>query len=167
MILVFCARLLWMLSLLALQVLIFNHVHLLGYGTPLVYTYFLFLFPLGASRNGVLLWSFALGLAVDVFSDTPGVAAASMTLVALVQPPLLRMMVPQDAVEDVVQSYRTMGAWAYVRYVVLLSLLYHLVFFLLEYFSFFNGLDLLYSFAGSWLLTLSICLAFEGLRVSK
>lgn len=167
MILVFCTRLLWMLLLLALQVLIFNHVHLLGYATPLVYIYFIFLFPLNASRSGVLLWSFAMGLAVDVFANTPGVAAASMTLAALAQPPLLRVMVPQDAVEDTVPSYRTMGTWAYVRYVALLSLLYHLVFFLLEFFSFFNGLDLLYSFAGSWLLTLSICLAFEYLRGSK
>lgn len=167
MIVVFFVRLLWLLLLLALQVLIFNHVHFLGYATPLVYVYFLFLFPLNASRSGVMLWSFALGLAVDVFSNTPGVAAASMTLAALAQPPLLKMMAPEDSVEDAPLSFRTMGRWVYVRYVVLLSLLYHAAFFLLEFFSFFNVLDLLLSLAGSWLLTLAFCLAFEGLRSSR
>lgn len=167
MILVFFVRLLWVLLLVALQVLIFNHVHFLGYATPLVYVYFLFLFPLDTSRNSMLLWSFALGLTVDVFSDTPGVAAASMTLSALIQPTLLRVMAPQDCVEDAVLSYRSMGTGAYIRYVALVTVLYHLVFFSLEYFSFFNGLDLLCSMAGSWLLTLFICLAFERLRSSR
>lgn len=167
MIQIFCSRLLWMLLLLALQVLLFNHVHLLGYATPLACVYFLFLFPLNTSRTGILLWSFVLGLLVDVFSDTPGVTAASLTLVALVQPPLLRRIAPEDSVEDAVLSFRTLGRWVYVRYVAFLTLIFHVVYSLLDYFSFFHVLDMLYGALGSWLLSLAFCLAFESLRSSK
>ena len=77
-------RLLQMLGLVALQVLVMNHVHLLGYATPLIYVAFLLYFPLNTSRVEILLWSFALGLTIDIFSNTPGIASSAMTLTGMV-----------------------------------------------------------------------------------
>ena len=62
------------------QVLVFNHIHLFSYATVLLYVYFVVMFPRNYPRWAILLWSFFLGLAVDMFSSTPGMAAASLTL---------------------------------------------------------------------------------------
>ena len=45
---------------------------------------------------GILLWCFALGLCVDIFSNTPGVAAAAMTLTAAIQPYVLNLFTQRD-----------------------------------------------------------------------
>ena len=82
---VFVKRLLQMLGLVALQVLVCNHIHLLGYATPMPYVLFLAYLPLNANRVGNLLWAFVMGLLIDVFSNTPGEAAASLTLAAMAQ----------------------------------------------------------------------------------
>ena len=76
-------RLVWALALVALQVLVFNHVHLWGYATPVVYVYVLCLFSLETSRGEWLLWGFFVGLFADMFTATPGLGAASLTFTAL------------------------------------------------------------------------------------
>lgn len=75
----FLKRLLLFFGLLLAQVLVLNHVHLFGVAIPLLYVYFVLSFPRDYSRNGALVWSFLLGLFIDIFSNTPGVAAFSMT----------------------------------------------------------------------------------------
>ena len=62
------------------QVLVCNQIHLFGFATPLVYVYFVILFQRNYPKWAILLWSFSLGLLIDVFSNIPGVAAGAMTL---------------------------------------------------------------------------------------
>ena len=78
MIVIFIKRLLQILELIALQVLVCNHVHLWGLATPMLYPLFLFYLPLNSNRIGNMLWAFVLGLVIDAFSNTPGEAAAAM-----------------------------------------------------------------------------------------
>ena len=59
------------------QVLVLNHIELFGCATPFLYVYFIMLFRRGFPRWAVLLWSFFLGIFIDMFSNTPGVAASS------------------------------------------------------------------------------------------
>ena len=73
------------LVFLLVQVLVLNHVHLFDSATPLLYIYMVLLFPRNYPKWGMLVWAFAMGLGVDMFSNTPGVAAASLTLVALLR----------------------------------------------------------------------------------
>lgn len=160
-------RILWMLLLLFMQVFIFNHVHIFGYATPLSFVYFILTLPLGCSRNVAMLWGFAMGLSVDIFSNTPGVAAAAMTFAAFVQPSVMNALELKEGIEGTTQGFRTMGRWAYVRYAALVISLHHLVYFVLEYFSYFSVWALLCSFVSSWALTLITCVAFESLRSSK
>ena len=72
----------WFIGLLLLQVLVLNNVYILdGYATPLLYIYLVLKMNSDVSRNALMGWAFVLGLAVDLFSDTPGMnAAASMLL---------------------------------------------------------------------------------------
>lgn len=163
----FFSRLSWGVALLALQVLVFNHIHLFGYATPVVYVYILCLQSLDTSRSSWLLWGFFTGMVADLFSETPGVGAASMTLTAMCAPVLLRLMVPKDSAEDMSPDYSTLGYWKFVWYVVLVVLLQQAVSLMLEVFSFFNVLDLLYTYLGSSLLTIIFILVLAGMRGNR
>lgn len=164
MIITFLQRFFCMLSLVAAQMLVFNHIHLFGYATPLPVVYLLLLFPRNTERWSILLWGFACGLLSDMVSLSLGVGMASLTLVAFLQPPLLQLMLPKDALEDMQPGYDTMGFWGYVRYAFLLTLLFVVTYFLLQVFNFFHPLDFLISLVSTWALTFVLCLAFEVLR---
>ena len=153
-----------MLALVALQMVVFNYIHLFGYATPLPFVYLLLLFPLGTDRWSILLWGFVCGLLCDITSLTLGVGMTAMTLVAFIQPPLLQLMIPKDAVEDMQPGYGTMGFWGYFRYALLLTLIFVIAYFLLQVFNFFHPLDFLISMLSSWALTFFLCLTFEALR---
>ncbi len=47
----FFKQLAWFLLILALQVLVFDHVHIFGHATPFVAVYFVLLFPGNSSRT--------------------------------------------------------------------------------------------------------------------
>ena len=160
-------HLLQLLVLVSLQVLVFNHMHLFGYATPMVYIYFLLYFPLNYSRCGILFWGFIIGLLTDIFSNTPGVGAASTTLAAMLQPVLLRAMAPKDSTEDMMPNFQTMGYGNYVRFFIILIVTHHLLVFLLESFSYFDSLYLVLSCASSIVLTTSIVWAIEHLLNRK
>lgn len=72
--------------LVLVQGLVFNHIHLFNCATPLLYIIMVLHFRRNHPRWAVLLWCFMMGLCIDVFANTPGVATASMTLVGLLQP---------------------------------------------------------------------------------
>ena len=167
MVITFLQRLLWLVALVAAQMMVFNYIHLFGYATPLPYVFLLLMFPLNSSRWSILLWGFVCGLLCDFVSLTPGLGAASMTLTAFLQPLLLKAMAPKDSLEDMQASYSTLGLWGYVRYAGILTSVFMLTYFLLMSFSFFHIVDLAIAFASSWVLTLLLCMAIESVRNSK
>jgi len=148
-------RLVQLLILLVLQVLLMNHIHIMGYGTPLVYVALLLYVSVVSSRIATLIWAFLLGFLVDMFSNTPGLSSASMTMAAMVQPWLLKVSTPKDSLEDMVPNYHTMGVWNHLRYITVLLLIHHVTYFALESFSFYNytdlGISMGLSFGFSWL----------------
>ena len=106
--------------LLLAQVLVFNHVWLLGYATVFVFVYFVIQFPRNYPRWASLLWAFFFGLCVDLFANTSGMTSAALTLTAFVHPPLLELFVPRDAPETMKTSVSTLG---YGRFLALSSIL--------------------------------------------
>lgn len=157
-------RIILFIVLLLAQVLVLNRIQLFHCATPLLYVYFAVIFPLGYPRWAALLWSFFMGLAVDVFFNTPGVAAASMTLVALLQPYLLPLFLPREAEENMATSASMLGWGKFMTLATILVLIYCLAFFSLEAFSFFNWLHWLECIGGSALLTLLLIFTMETLR---
>src|SRR5690606_34328656 len=77
--------------LLLLQVVVFNNMHIFGYITPYPYILFIILFPANNDRYGLLLWSFLLGLILDMFSDSGGIHAASCLILAYYRHNLFRI----------------------------------------------------------------------------
>ena len=102
-------RLVMFVALFVAQVLILNHVHLLGVGTPLLYVYFAITFRRNFPKWLVLVSCFLLGLLIDVFSNTPGLAASTMTLVALAQTYLIELVAPRDSAEDLEASAKVLA----------------------------------------------------------
>lgn len=160
----FLKRLLLFLGLLLAQVLVLNHVHLFDVATPLLYIYFVVSFKRGYPKWAILVWSFLLGLCIDVFSNTPGVAAASMTLAAALQPYVLELFIQRDNDDDVVPSVYTLGVGKYTLYALILTFVYCLAFFTVETFSFFNWLQWILSVSSSTALTLLLVVVVDNLR---
>lgn len=146
------------------QALVFNRIHLLDCATPLLYVYFVIIFPHSYSRWAILLWSFMLGLAVDTFSNTPGVASASLTLVGAVQPYFFGLFVQRDAPEDIAPSVESIGMAKFLFYATVLVLLHCILFFTLETFCFFNWLQWLECIGGSTVLTVMLIVTLESVR---
>lgn len=156
-----------MLLLVAFQVLILNHLQIMGYGTPFLFVMILIYMPMGALKAGVLLWGFCTGLCVDIFTNTPGVASGAMTFVALIQPPLLKVMAPRDAADNIIPTMQTMGTWNYVRYIMIIFLSHHLVYFGLECFSLFHISEAALLMVASWVSSVLFAVLFESFRRKK
>ena len=157
-------RLILFVVLCLAQAVVFSRIHLFHFATPLVYVYFTLILPRHTPRWAALLWSFALGLSVDMFSDTPGVAAASMTILGMVQPKLLELFLPRNADDNIRSSAKTLTWPKFASLALLLVGIYCIVFFTIETFTFADFSGWVGSVLGSTVLTLMVIFAFEMLR---
>ncbi len=153
--------------LVLLQVLVLNHIHIAGVATPLLFVYFIEIFRRNYPRQGLICWGFALGLMVDTFQNTPGAAAASLTLLAFVQPELLDLFLTREQADDMSPSKANLGKLPFFYYTTLCTSLFCFLFFLLESFSFFNWLTWLERSVGSIALTEMLIMAVDTLRKKK
>ena len=160
-------RIYWVLGLLVVQVLIGNHLHIGGYATPMIYVYVLLKLGLECGRNARMLWGFAVGLLVDICSDTPGMNASASVLMCFVQPLLLRLFAPRDMADGLSPSLRTMGVAGFLKYLMAGILVHHTCLLSLEFFSWAHPLELLWHVLGSSLLTWALLWALEGIQQTK
>lgn len=164
MLITFLKRFGWFWVLVIMQALILNNVHFFGYATPFLYIYLLLKFDANMSRYSLLLWGFTLGLAVDIFSNTPGVNAASATLLAFSRPTLLKLFAPRDGAEDFSPSVHSMGTGPFIRYASMASLVHQTALILLLTFSFAHPLVMLLKVVSGALFTTLCIWAIEFTR---
>ncbi len=127
------------LLLIPLQGLVFNHIVLFNVAVPMVFIYLVIMLPVTLGTNLSVLLGFLSGLAVDIFSDTPGVNALSCTVLSFVRKPVFHLYVSID--DDLAgrsPSTRTMGVPAFSKYLFTMVLLYCLMVFTIEAFQFVN-----------------------------
>ena len=150
--------------LLLVQVLVLNNIHLLDCATPLLYIYIALLFKRDYPRWGIMLLCFLMGLGTDMFANTPGVGAASMTLIGTLQPYLLSLFLNRDAPDDLKPGMKSLGVSTFSYYTFTVTLLYCIIFFTIETFNFFNWTQWSKNVIGSSLLTTALILAVENIR---
>lgn len=150
-----------MTLLLAVQLLILNHLHLFGYATPLIIGYMIICFESGASRMSLLWWGFTMGLIYDTFSNTMGMAAASCTLVAMMKPYILKFFMPRDIVESFKPTIPNMGLSRYIWYSLSCMGLLHFSFYFLEAFTLADLLLTIGAMIGGTLLATLITVCIE------
>ena len=157
-------RLMVMVVLCLAQALVLNRIQLFHCATPLLYAYFAIIFPRSYPKWAILVWCFSMGVVIDAFSNTPGVASASLTLMGALQPYLLELFLPRDVDDRVKASANTMGMGNFMSLATIMMLIYCMVFFTVNLFSFFNWLYWLECVVGSALLTLALIFTIENIR---
>ena len=162
----FMKYILFIISFGLIQALFLNHIHIFGMATPLLYVYLPLLFHRSYPRWAQMSLCFLTGLTMDMFTNTPGLAAASLTFIGFIKPYLLELYLKKEDEPDFKPSISTMGFVKYLSYAFLLILIYCFIFFSLEAFSFTHWLLWLESIAGSLILTLILILTIDSLRRS-
>lgn len=125
------SRTIWFVVLFLLQVLVFNHVHIFGYATPMPYVYFLLILPSNTPHWLYVLLGFLMGLLIDLFTNTPGMAAGSMTLVGLIAPWLLAAVSPSEHDDDTLEpSCKSLEWGGFLRFTVFAVITHCVMFFM-------------------------------------
>lgn len=148
----------------AAQVLVFNHLCLFDVAIPLAFIYFVMRLPVTLSAIGVLTLSFLTGLTVDIFSDTAGMNALACTILGGIRKPVLKLYFPRE--EDLTipePSMRSLGVGTFMKYNISISLIYCMMFFSIEAFTFFNPAKLIMRIVASTLLTFIIIMCIDNL----
>lgn len=119
------SRIGWGAALLLLQVLVFNHIHLGGYATPMPYVYLLMILPGSTPRWLYIVTGFAFGLTLDIFTSTPGLTASALCLCGLFVPLLLSLFSPAETDGEAPEpSARAMKWGPFSRYALFVILLH-------------------------------------------
>ena len=145
------------------QVFILNHIQLFGCAIPLLYVFFVITMKRGMSRWSIMVWAFVMGIVLDIFANTPGVTAASMTAMAMAQPYLLKLFVTREGEEDFIPSRAVMGWKSFTSYTMAMVLGFCVIYFTLGMMSFFNVGKWIKCVVGSTILTVILILAVDRL----
>lgn len=126
--------------LLLVQAFVLNNVSF-GSWSPYVngflYVLFVMLLPYEFPRALQLVLSFALGLCLDAFTDTYGIHASALTLVAFVRPAILNMLASKDEYEFRSRPILpVMGFSWYFSYTFLMTFVHHFWVYLIDDFRF-------------------------------
>ena len=105
-----------------------------------------------------------MGAIMDIFSNTPGVTMASLTLLGLIQPQLLLLFIQRDNTDEFIPSIATLGTARFIYYTLMMVLIYCLCFFTLESFNFFNWLQWIENVGGSMAITSVLIITIEMFR---
>ena len=121
--------------LIAVQVLILNHVEISGYINPFLYVLFILMLPVRIPRIFLLITAFATGLCVDLFTNTAGMHAAACVLMAYLRPGWLKIIAPRDGYDaEAVPSVKRFGFQWFIIYSIVMVLIHHVFLFYIEVF---------------------------------
>ena len=163
----FSQRILVFLILVLVQVLVLNHIQIAGYATPSLFIYYILILNSETSRNSLLLQAFLIGLCVDIFSNTPGMNAASATILAFIRKPMLHVHMQHDMTDDFEPCIRTLGFFNFLRYVLTGALTFTLFLQILSSFSFAHGKDFILRIITNTLMTVFLIMCVDVLRRKK
>ncbi|KPM32646.1 Rod shape-determining protein MreD [Croceitalea dokdonensis DOKDO 023] len=117
------------------QVLVFNHLNFFGTINPMVYVLFFFWYPVKENNATLMLTAFALGLVIDIFSDTMALHTLAAITLAYFRPFMMRFCF---GINFDFQNFSFKNATVVQRmtFLFLLIILQNMVFFFLEILSF-------------------------------
>lgn len=156
------------LVLITSQIVIFNNICLFNVAIPFLFIYLIIRLPLSLSPNIVMSISFGIGLIIDIFSDTQGMHALACTIVAFLRRGILRLyVIREDDIADGEVSIKSIGYFTYFKYLLTIVLLYCILIFCIEAFTFFNVLQLILRIICSTILSFILILGIERILNKK
>ena len=153
-----------LLLVLALQVLLFDHLHIGNWGVVMMYVLFLINLPVRIPRWAEMLIGLTVGLVMDMWHSSLGIHIAACVALSFARPLLL-----SQAVQDIERikdnmSIQTIGRIEYTKCAVILTVLHHFIVFSLETWNKqFWWIVLLQTLVSS-IMTLCIILGYEYLK---
>lgn len=123
--------------LLALQILVFNHIYVFGFINPDIYLLALLLLPITLPKSAQYTIGFATGLIVDIFDLTLGIhAVASLILIAL-RPLIIKLLsVNKIKLEEEAPSPKTKSFTRLLTYTLIMVFIHQTLTCFLETWSF-------------------------------
>lgn len=154
------------LVLVLLQILVFNQITLFGYGCVFAYLLFIIVTPLNIKTIPSMLIAFAVGLTIDVFSQSYGVHTFAATLVAAIRRGVLNLFFSKDELEYNTSLF-VKFSYDYYKYIVVIVLIYCFTVFSLEAFSFKLILPILQKTGVSTLITSVVIFFIQSVTLKK
>ncbi len=152
------------LVIVLLQVLLFDHLQIGGWGFPMVYVMILMNLPVQIPRWLEMLIGAVVGLVFDVWCSSLGVNMAACIAFSFLRPILLANVLQDvERVKGEVCS-RSIGRIEYVKCLVFLVLTHHLMVFALEAWSWSNWWMVLVQTLISSVLTILIIVGYDILK---
>lgn len=130
--------------LVVLQVIVLDRINFQGFVNPYLYIYFILLLPIDIPKWVLLVSAFLLGLAVDMFSHTPGMHTAATVMMAFSRPFVIKSLSSRGDYEPgIAPGIAEMGFNWFFVYSLVLIFIHHVYLFYLEVFRFSNFFDTL------------------------
>lgn len=115
---------------------VFSHLSVLDQAVCFSYAAAILLLPLSSSPVLVLLFSFFLGIGVDIYHSSLGIHTAACVLIGFLRNSFLNWMVPAGGYEEYMTiTIPSMGFKWFLPYMFGLLFLHHTLYFLIDYAS--------------------------------
>ena len=156
------------LLLVAIQVVVLNRVHFLGYINPYLYVLVILLLPFETPRWMLLFLSFGTGLVIDAFSNSYGLHAGASVLMGFARPSILRTLRSRKEYEPgITPGIRDLGFNWFFTYSSILILIHHTFLFYVEVFRFTEFFSTLFRVLMNSAITILIVLMTQYLFYRK
>ncbi len=154
--------------LIALQVFVFNNIHLSGMLNPLIYVMIILSLPIEISVWATLLIGFFTGLTIDLFTHTPGMHTMATVFMAYLRPYVLKLIAPREGFEFGTRANIIDFQFnQYLSYASILIFAHHLLLFSIENYSSGHFLFTFQKVIYSTIFTLLLVLLFQYLNPKK
>jgi rod shape-determining protein MreD len=122
------------IMLLAIQVVIFNNMNFLGYISPFPYILYIILYPVNSNKSGLIISSFLLGLTMDMFCNSGGIHATACVILAYYRPYIFKFSFGLSYEYQTIKLNESLTPERFSF--ILVSVLLHIILFILEAFQF-------------------------------
>tara|TARA_B100001778_G_scaffold164194_1_gene134903 strand:+ start:57 stop:560 length:504 start_codon:yes stop_codon:yes gene_type:complete len=149
-----------------IQVLILNDVLFFNYINPYFYLALIISWPIKNEKWILLIYSFFLGLSIDLFNGSLGFHSTVTVFTAFVRSNLIKITIPHNILSENDEISQTkVGKKSFITYSFLVILLQHLLIFILEHLSL--NFQIIIKVIVSSLVTLALILILEIVKSTK
>jgi hypothetical protein len=127
------------IGLMLLQIFIMDGVDIVGFGKPMVYMLFILLVPVSIPAALVMILGFFTGLSLDLLTNSGGLHAASLTMMAFARKFILQFYAPTSGNDKTaLPDIEDQGFQWFALYSFLLIVVHQFSYYFIERFSFSN-----------------------------
>lgn len=151
-----------------LQAFVFNQIEI-GFGIHLmVQPLFIMLLPFETGVFTLMILGFTLGLILDIFSNTYGLQASSLLIMAYMRPIVFKFFGPREGYDPLKEpSVFDMGSRWFLFVFGYLILIHHFWYFLVEIFRFDEFLLILQKTIFSVIISYLLCIVLQTFLIKK